>query len=143
MPNNAGFILFRRNRRRGVEFLLLRSRFNGQHWSFPKGHIDKDESPLKAAVRELQEETGIEQGQVVLCDYETEFVQELQRPTKKCPTGVKSSRLFLAQVQDGVDVKLSHEHFSFRWCSIFTALTLLGRRYDTLLHEALAVALAS
>lgn len=28
-------------------------------WSFPKGHGNRDERPLQAAVRELKEETGI------------------------------------------------------------------------------------
>lgn len=29
------------------------------HWGFPKGHLEKGESPRQAAVRELKEETGI------------------------------------------------------------------------------------
>lgn len=29
------------------------------HWGFPKGHLEKGEAPRQAAVRELQEETGI------------------------------------------------------------------------------------
>ncbi|MEI7777226.1 MAG: NUDIX domain-containing protein [bacterium] len=28
-------------------------------WSFPKGHLEKDETPLEAAKREILEETGI------------------------------------------------------------------------------------
>lgn len=28
-------------------------------WSFPGGHLEKDESPQEAAVRELEEETGL------------------------------------------------------------------------------------
>ena len=28
-------------------------------WSFPKGHVDKDETPLETAKREVYEETGI------------------------------------------------------------------------------------
>lgn len=32
---------------------------NGNSWSLPKGHIDKDESELEAAVREIYEESGI------------------------------------------------------------------------------------
>jgi 8-oxo-dGTP pyrophosphatase MutT (NUDIX family) len=27
-------------------------------WSFPKGHLEKKETPLKAALREVEEETG-------------------------------------------------------------------------------------
>lgn len=27
-------------------------------WTFPKGHLEKNETPLKAALREVEEETG-------------------------------------------------------------------------------------
>ena len=37
--------------------LLLRA-FN--HWDFPKGLLESGETPLEAAVREVREETGIE-----------------------------------------------------------------------------------
>lgn len=39
-------------------FLLVYSVKN-KEWSFPKGHIEKDETELKAAEREIFEETGI------------------------------------------------------------------------------------
>ncbi len=29
------------------------------HWAFPKGHAERGESPLEAATRELEEETGL------------------------------------------------------------------------------------
>ena len=32
---------------------------NGEHWGFPKGHIECDESPKETAERELFEETGL------------------------------------------------------------------------------------
>ena len=30
------------------------------HWGFPKGHLNKGEDPQTAAIRELEEETGLE-----------------------------------------------------------------------------------
>ena len=39
------------------KFLLVKSRAG--HWNFPKGHAEAGESDVKAAARELQEETGI------------------------------------------------------------------------------------
>ena len=30
-----------------------------ENWSFPKGHVDKDESKVDTAKREVQEETGV------------------------------------------------------------------------------------
>jgi ADP-ribose pyrophosphatase YjhB (NUDIX family) len=37
--------------------LLIR---RGTEWAFPKGHLERDESPEQAARREVREETGIE-----------------------------------------------------------------------------------
>ncbi|HEU4741398.1 MAG TPA: NUDIX hydrolase [Meiothermus sp.] len=39
------------------EVLLLRDRMG--YWVFPKGHVDQGESLEQAAIREVQEETGI------------------------------------------------------------------------------------
>lgn len=43
-----------------LEFLLTTARDNPDHWIFPKGHLQPGETPEGAAVREVQEETGIE-----------------------------------------------------------------------------------
>lgn len=39
------------------EFLLVQH--VAGHWSFPKGHAEKGESPMETALRELREETGL------------------------------------------------------------------------------------
>jgi 8-oxo-dGTP pyrophosphatase MutT (NUDIX family) len=43
--------------------VVIRPVRRGSHhelWALPKGHPDGDETPLEAAVREVQEETGVE-----------------------------------------------------------------------------------
>lgn len=30
------------------------------HWGFPKGHMEKDETPMQTAIREVKEETNID-----------------------------------------------------------------------------------
>jgi 8-oxo-dGTP pyrophosphatase MutT (NUDIX family) len=39
-------------------FLLIRDSY--RNWGFPKGHLEHDEQPYAAAVREVQEETGLD-----------------------------------------------------------------------------------
>lgn len=53
---SAGVIVFKREKK-GIKYLLIRS-CSGVY-GFPKGHIEKGESEIEAAVRELFEETGI------------------------------------------------------------------------------------
>jgi 8-oxo-dGTP pyrophosphatase MutT (NUDIX family) len=45
----------------GPLFLLIRDSY--KNWGFPKGHLEKGESAEQAALREVQEETGL--GEVV------------------------------------------------------------------------------
>ncbi|HEY3286973.1 MAG TPA: NUDIX hydrolase [Gemmatimonadaceae bacterium] len=53
---SAGGVVFRRSPD-GVRFLLIRDSY--RNWGFPKGHLEADESPDAAAVREVREETGL------------------------------------------------------------------------------------
>ena len=54
---SCGAIVFRKFHG-NVEILLIKHD-NGGHWSFPKGHVEKDETELETAKREIMEETGI------------------------------------------------------------------------------------
>jgi len=40
-------------------YLLVRARLHPEHWLFPKGHVDGDETLEQTAVRELAEEAGV------------------------------------------------------------------------------------
>lgn len=51
--HSAGGVVFR-----GDEILLI-STAGGRRWQLPKGHIETDEQPTDAAVREVREETGV------------------------------------------------------------------------------------
>ncbi len=54
---SAGIVLFNEY---GKVFLGRRKGLNSPYvWQFPQGGIDADEKPKKAAIRELEEETGI------------------------------------------------------------------------------------
>jgi 8-oxo-dGTP pyrophosphatase MutT (NUDIX family) len=55
---SAGGIVFRRQADGPSHFLLIKDSY--QHWGFPKGHLEEDESPADAAMRETSEETGLD-----------------------------------------------------------------------------------
>ncbi|KKP25959.1 MAG: NUDIX hydrolase [candidate division TM6 bacterium GW2011_GWF2_30_66] len=54
---SAGVVVYFK-RKNKVEFLLLKYS-NGGHWGFPKGRIEKGETKIQAAERELFEEAGV------------------------------------------------------------------------------------
>lgn len=41
------------------EYLLITATGNPNEWVLPKGHIELDETPAQAALREVKEETGV------------------------------------------------------------------------------------
>lgn len=49
--------MFRRTPDRQPTYLLIRDSYG--HWGFPKGHLERGESPAAAAARETTEETGL------------------------------------------------------------------------------------
>lgn len=72
---SAGGIVFRRSADGSVRFLLIRDSY--RHWGFPKGHLEDDETPAQAALRETREETGLEElvlhGPIRLIDWHFRF----------------------------------------------------------------------
>lgn len=55
-PRTYGVKILLKN---GNKFLLLRNTYGLKHWTFPGGHIENNETPKQAAIRETLEETGI------------------------------------------------------------------------------------
>jgi 8-oxo-dGTP pyrophosphatase MutT (NUDIX family) len=54
----AGSIVVRLDTRE-PQVLLVTAKRNPRNWIFPKGHIEKGESPEEAALRETREEAGV------------------------------------------------------------------------------------
>ena len=60
----AGGIIFRRSKvNNGIEFLLIQDAKN--RWTIPKGHIEPGEVPKDTTKREITEETGLQEMNVM------------------------------------------------------------------------------
>jgi 8-oxo-dGTP pyrophosphatase MutT (NUDIX family) len=72
---SAGGIVFRRVPGEGARYLLIRDSYS--NWGFPKGHLEGNESPAEAAMRETAEETGLShlvlQGPIRVIDWHFRF----------------------------------------------------------------------
>lgn len=111
-------------------FLLLRA--YGK-WDFPKGGADPEEGPLIAALREMREETGIQ-------DAVFEWGQ-LSMDTTIYATD-KIATYFVARVEKKkivlpISAELGHpEHDEYCWASANEARTLLSARLIPILDWA-------
>jgi 8-oxo-dGTP pyrophosphatase MutT (NUDIX family) len=114
----------------GPRFLLLRA-YN--YWDFPKGVVDRDEDPLAAALRELQEETSLTGAEL---KWGTDF-----RETPPYAKG-KVARYYLAEVQTDTVNMLPNpltnfvEHQEYRWVSYDDARKLVAERVRLILEWA-------
>jgi bis(5'-nucleosidyl)-tetraphosphatase len=130
MKLSCGIVPVRKNGKHW-EFLLLRCYKN---WDFPKGMKEAGEDPLKAARRELAEETGLSQIDIIS---ENLFVE-----TEKYSDG-KIARYYLGVVTTDEEIKLLanpvtgiFEHHEFRWLKKKDAEELLVPRIKKVLDWA-------
>jgi len=113
-----------------VRYLLLRAY---SYWDFPKGLVEAGERPLGAAIREVEEETG-------LVNLEFHW-GEPYRETEPYGRG-KVARYYLAESANGqvslpVNPELGHpEHHEFRWLDYDEARALLSPRLRPILDWA-------
>lgn len=111
-------------------FLLLRV-YN--YWDFPKGEVEPGEQPLEAAIREVNEETGLAD---LMFRWGHGYVET-------APYGRgKIARYYLAESNSGtvflpVSPELGHpEHHEYRWLPYLGARLLLGDRLKLILTWA-------
>jgi 8-oxo-dGTP pyrophosphatase MutT (NUDIX family) len=64
---HAGGIVYRAHKD-GRQVLLVRARPKPHDWVFPKGHIERGESPHECARREVREEAGVDAEPIAYLD---------------------------------------------------------------------------
>lgn len=101
----------------GKYLLLL---YDAGHWDFPKGHIEKDESSEQAALRELKEETGISDAEIL-----PGFAENIHYFFKKEGKLISKEVVFFVATTKTSAVKLSFEHKDFIWLPFNDALAKL------------------
>jgi bis(5'-nucleosidyl)-tetraphosphatase len=117
---SAGVIIFHRDDS-GCHFLLLLSRLTKRPlWEFPKGGIDDGESPPEAALRELQEETGMSAADIRLIP-EFEHREEYRFTSGRgdMRTLVRKEVVYFLAEARSREVKLSaHEASQYAWLPV-------------------------
>ncbi len=113
---SAGAVVYKREGE-SLLFLLLLS--NNGDYGFPKGHIEKGETPEIAAMREIKEESNLEPEMVYgfseVIEY---FFQEKGEKIHKW------AKFFLAE-SEGKNVRISSEHKAFEWVDYAKAISMV------------------
>jgi len=110
MPSekSCGAVIFKRNGNR--KYLLLH--YEGGHWDFVKGHVEKDETEKDTVRRETEEEVGIK---------DLNFLEGYRQPIsyyyKRAGKTVYKQVVFYLVEAHTDSVRLSREHVGFDWMS--------------------------
>src|ERR1700679_2302529 len=120
----AGFVVYRKTSD-GIKFLLLYRR--GNYWNFPKGHFEPGETSIDAALRELEEETGIKKSELRIAPnfraYERFYF-------KVGNQGIYDTViLFLAETHKAEITIRPREHSGYGWFLQHDALNVIGKKY--------------
>ena len=136
MEKSCGVVLFNEQK------VLLLQYATGQkegewdlqgHWDFPKGHVDKGETEIETATRELEEETGIKN--IILLD---NFRKTINYKIQKRDRKISKEVVFFIATTAETEINLSDEHVDYGWFDFTSALKQLT--YDnarSVLSEAI------
>ncbi len=102
-----------------LRFLLIKNK-RSAHWGFPKGHVEKGETPEQTAVREVLEETGIHIRIIPDFSYKSEYT--IQGKVEK------SVVIFLAGTKDVQTIIQREEIDDYIWLVYDRAVEML--RFD-------------
>ena len=103
---SAGAIVFRKDKE--PVYLLLQ--YEAKHWDFPKGNIEKGETDQETVKREIEEETGIKDIEII-----KDFKEKIQYYFKFEGELINKTVIFYLAKTKTEKVKLSFEHIGSIW----------------------------
>lgn len=114
------------NQERKVLLLERRHPSKGLYWDIPGGRLQKGESQVDTLLREVKEETGLDN------IHEHHFLMtvltDIRIPTQEGDVGLIFS-IFILNIPSSFQPVLSDEHINFEWCTLVEASEKLGTQY--------------
>lgn len=135
VEKSAGVIIFYIEENGEIKYLLLKHKPDS--WDFAKGLIEKSENLENAALRECQEETGLQELELIPGFKETirfffkvKYKYQVDRGFKLGQTVLKFVTYFLARSKSK-DVKVSFEHEGYEWLTFNEIIDKLKKRKES------------
>jgi 8-oxo-dGTP diphosphatase len=122
----AGGLVWRRGSDGGVEVVLVH-RPKYDDWTFPKGKLEAGEDEQAAALREVEEETGLR----------CELGADVGSTSYVDPRGRRKTVLYFAMSPVGGTLEPAHEIDDARWVAAGEAARALSYERDGALLESL------
>lgn len=97
------------------------------HWCFPKGHVEKDETELETAKREIREETGLK----------VKFINGFRHTLSYSPApGIHKDVIYFLAVEKGGHMKIQEEELQgMDWVTPQEAMTRITFENDRVLLQ--------
>lgn len=109
-------------RKEGAQFLYLLLHYPSGHWDFPKGHVEKSETEIQTLQREIAEETGIMDTQVVpkfrtavRYWYKAKGKERERRKQEGRGTFIVKKVVYYLVTTSTIEIKISFEHVDYGW----------------------------
>ena len=115
IEKSAGAVMFIRKDPE-IKYLLLN--YPAGHWDFPKGRIEKGETEIETARREIKEETDISKIKIF-----EKFKKNIEYHYKAHGKLVEKTVTFFLAEAFNYDVKISSEHKDYKWLNYDDSLS--------------------
>lgn len=123
VEKSVAIIVFRKEN--DFRFLLLWKKASNHYkeaWEFPKGNVDKGENEMQTVVRELQEETGLNEKDLQFYDFHDKVSFFYRNENQEL---IKKEVSFVMARTIKSEIKISFEHNAYRWAPYLEAFDLL------------------
>jgi len=122
----SGAVAFRRKGEITQVILIRVKNHQGWFWGLPKGHVNPDETLLGAAIRELSEETGLEECRLkALCYLGSISYEFVTSEGERLILNKKEVHFFLVEVAGEGEPKFSPDEniLECKWVELNNAIT--------------------
>ena len=120
MEKSCGVVLLNSNK---VLLLQHPDTTTSGHWDFPKGHVEKGENELQTALRELKEETGIDNVKII-----DDFNHLISYNLLRGGDTILKEVVFFLGITNQEKVSISFEHQNYAWLQY-------GSAYERLTYD--------